>query len=547
MVFLFILYHWLNLLVKEFLFTLNPTQPIFMKSFFLTFLVLFSLHFTLYAQEISKGADFVNEKKFDLREIIGADETGYYTLQTAAQGFSVIFSISKFDRSLVPGKTVPLAPLFNKEELTVESVILSNGKLNLLSSNINKKLKKKILYHQTIDKNSLVLNNDIRQIAEVEFQSFFKGGNILIDKSSDNSRILISCFPPRNDAKPKTVDYLVFDQDMKLQWQKNVTFPKELEGLYYNTRHVTKSGSVVIAPSLLENTIPGYDFSVGANSGYKVLLINKEGIIEKFELNLDKFYGKKIQFKITANDELICTGMYRKDPKALNTSDGIFYFKIDPVSKKVTKTLKEFPIEFITKYLSKKREEDLAKKDDKGKDLGLYDFNITSLHIKKDGGCYYIAEQYEIDKDLQNTGVGDGNTTSSVTFYYRSIVVINFNKEGVLQWMEAIPKVQVSSDNVYLSYVPALYNDELYILFNDHSENQQLWQTGKLKNFTSKDAGCVTLVKLDKTGKQERKVLDKTKAPIFIVPFYKKQLSDKELIFYNGKDDKKWFSSLRFK
>lgn len=518
-----------------------------MRSIFLIFL-LSTIHVNLYSQEVTKGADFVPEKKFDLREIIGSDESGYYTMQTAAQGFSVIYSLSKLDKSLTVVKTVPLSPLLVKEELKVEAVILSNGKMNLFSSLINKKLKKKILYHQTIDKNSLALNSDQKQIAETEFVSFFKGGNILIDKSIDNSRILISCFPARNDAKPKTVDYLVFDQDVKLLWQKNITFPKELEFMYYNTRHVTKGGSIAITPSLLENTIPGYDFSTAdQNSNYKVLLINKEGSIEQFDLVLDKVYGKKIQFRISDNDELICAGMYRKDAKATNTSDGVFYFKIDPLSKKITKTVKEFPIEFITKYLSKKREENLTKKDDQGKDLGIYDFNITSLHLKKDGGCYYIAEQYDTDRDMKNTGVGDGNVTTEVTFYYRSIVVISFHKDGDLQWMESIPKVQVAYDNVYLSFVPVLNKDELYFLFNDHAENQQLWQTGKFKNFTSKEAGCVTLVKLDKTGKQERKVLDKTKAPTFIIPMYKKQLSDTELIFYSGKEDKKWFSSIRFK
>lgn len=519
-----------------------------MKKILLIFL-LFNLGFTSFSQQVKRGPEFVPEKKFELREIIGKDDSGYYFLESAAQGFSLVYSLSKFDKALKLVKTVPLNPKMEKEALSVEKVIFTGGKLYLFSSLTNKKNRKKILYQQTIDPQSLAINQDTKQLAEVEFQGFFKGGNILVDKSSDNSKILISAFPPRDDARPKTVEFMVLDQNMNPQWKNSVTFPKHLEFMYYNSRYVTRNGTIVIAPTILANTIQGTDFSMNAkNNTYKMVTITKEGISGEYDLGMDKLNGKYIQVDIADNGDILCSGLYRNDPKSVAT-DGAFFFRIDPATKKVTKSVKEFPVEFISKYLTKKREEELAKKDEKGKDLGLYDYNKTAMLVKKDGGCYYIAEQFDSDQSYGTQTIGNGKTISNglVKYYYHNIIVISFNKEGVVEWFECIPKRQEAYDDLYSSFVPAIYNDQLYFLFNDHIENHDLWQTGKLKNFTFKEAGCVTLVSLDKTGKQSRKVLDKAAAPLFILPFYRKQFNDSELIYYSGRDENKWFSSVSFK
>lgn len=503
----------------------------------------------LYAQEIKKGTEFVHEKKYRVKEIIGADESGYYVSQISPKGLNVVYSLSKLDPTLKLMKTTALTPVFNKEELSFDNLIFANGKLHLFASSINKKSGKKILYHQTVDKNTFALNNDQKQIAEVAFQGYFKGGNIIVDKSNDNSKILVSAYPPNDDSKPKTVEFMLYDQDMNLQWKNSVTFPKNLAPMATNLKYLTNKGAIVITPAVLTTNLPGIDVTNKTQDGLqKVIVITKEGITGEYDLDMGNLISKKLQFTMADNGNIVCAGLYSKDPKNHDKADGICYFNIDPSTKKVIKTTKEFTSEFITKYLTKKKAEDVTKKEDKGKDVGIYKFDFAMLKIRKDGGAYYMAEQYDVDVDKVGQNVANSSAPQVATYYHRDILVANFNPNGEVEWMEFIPKLQRSFDTKdYSSYVPCLFNDDIYFLFNDHAENQNLWKTGKLKNFTSKDAGCITMVRLGKDARQERTVLDKTKAPLFIIPFYNKQMNENELIFYSGKDDKNWFSSIRTK
>src|SRR5690606_15582769 len=155
---------------------------------------------------------------------------------------------------------------------------------------------------------------------------------------------------------------------------------------------------------------------------------------------------------------------------------------------------------FLTQYKSEKETKKIEKKQEQGKDIEMYQFDLDELIIREDGGAYLIGEQYYVRIVTTTTTTSNGGTITRTNYYYNyhDIIVTSFRPDGSIEWWEKIPKRQVSANDggFYSSYVRAIHNDRLHFIFNDNVENLDTWMTGKLKNYTAGEKGVVTLVSL---------------------------------------------------
>jgi len=145
----------------------------------------------------------------------------------------------------------------------------------------------------------------------------------------------------------------------------------------------------------------------------------------------------------------------------------------------INETRKEFPLDFIVQHASDKAKKKAKKKERKGKEIELYSFSIDEIIENEDATITMIAEQYY----TYTTSYTDanGNTSYTTHYVYGHIVLVKFDIDGAVEWMELIPKRQNTTDGGYYSSyaMMKLENGDLALVFNDNPKNSYYQETGK--------------------------------------------------------------------
>lgn len=240
------------------------------------------------------------------------------------------------------------------------------------------------------------------------------------------------------------------------------------------------------------------------NNSIKIVSVNKESKLND-EYNLmikpEHLFVENIYQIDEMNHQIVCAGTYSKN----NVKDiiGIFAAKID-LDRKNSKPIQYFLFN----------------------ELALNDKNINSgklkpehLNLRYDGGIVIALEYINIDTRTITVPnlYGYYSTNTSTYYYYNDIVIISINPDGIVEWKTILPKEQVSeSDNGYYSSFMVLNTQKnINIIFNERIS-------------TSSD---VIICTVDvETGEWRKKIIDMSRAEIFIVPQYGVQTTPEESI-----------------
>jgi hypothetical protein len=168
-------------------------------------------------------------------------------------------------------------------------------------------------------------------------------------------------------------------------------------------------------------------------------------------------------------------------------------------------------------------EKDFSKMSfDNGKTLGnvpyLGNQTMTDFILLDDGGSYAISEDH--------TSISTTDPTYHQTRYAsdrNNILVTKFNKDGNVEWAQAVKKNQRDwdDDNLnILSYGLGIRNNKLYFLFNDNPKNlQSIGARAEDAGWYDKDA-ALSLVTIAPDGIQKRMMLSSCdkKCKLAIIP-----------------------------
>lgn len=134
------------------------------------------------------------------------------------------------------------------------------------------------------------------------------------------------------------------------------------------------------------------------------------------------------------------------------------------------------------------------------------DFFIRSVVLKKDGGFILVAEDHVTEGSSLNNfnrydylynspysnpyyynyyspysssfyynPFNNGSQNRVLRYYYFNLLILSFNKEGILEWNNVVNKEQYSdSDDSYLSYSSFTVSGVIHFLFNDERSRNQL-------------------------------------------------------------------------
>jgi hypothetical protein len=257
-----------------------------------------------------------------------------------------------------------------------------------------------------------------------------------------------------------------------------------------------------------------------------------------------------MQIGISPKGNILCGGFY--SDQGLYSINGSYFLVYDSDTKELLKeSTKEFGIDFVTEGMTDRQEKKTKKKENKGKDAEMYEYDLDNFIMREDGGGVLVAEQYWVKVVTTTSTDSQGHTHTHTTYhyYFNNIIVISIDPDGEIEWTQKIIKTQhtVNESGYYSSYAMAIVNDKLYFIFNDHPKNLLYTKGARVYSYNRKH-NMVSIVEIDGNGNKNKGILiAEDDLETISVPRISEQVSKDELILYSMKKKYNQFIKLKFK
>jgi len=502
--------------------------------------------------QIKWGKEFSAPKNSTLADIIGYDNSGFYVLKSRYGAFvSSTLSIDRFDKNLNPAKSIELELTENGKTKYFEQLLHLGGRLILFTSFLDQKSKKNSLFVQQVDKKSLMPDNvNKKKLAEIDYHGNSKknSGSFSFRTSNDSSKVLIIYSLPFEYNEPEKFGLLVVDQQMNVLWKKDVTLPYRDELFDIETVKVDNYGNVY-ALGLLYKDKRKAKRKGEANYQYRVISYTDNGETENdYSVSLPDKFLTDMQIGFRANKDIVCAGFYSEN--GTFSIRGTYFLSIDAQTHEIkTKSFKEFDINFITQNMTEREVEKAKKREEKGQEVEMYEYDLDKLIARSDGGAMLIGEQFFVKTVTYTTrGVNGMMSTYTVTYYYyNDIIVVNIDPTGKIDWAVKVPKRQMSTDDggFYSSYAMALNKDKIYFVYNDNPDNLDYSGVGKVSTANVRNQ-VVMVAQVNSKGEMSRKPLSAGIAEVIIRPKVCEQISYSEMVIFGQRKKTQQFGLISF-
>lgn len=505
----------------------------------LAMLLLSILSYGQIKTNIQLGEKSKESKKAHISEIVGSDDSGIYVIKRKGKGLYSInadYFLEHYNKEMTKTNSVELELKEGKKDKNYEFIADYNNKLYLFSSFRNQKIKKKFLFVQSINKNDLSINDDIKKIAEIDFSGKSKrnSGNFNYVISRDKSKLLTYYNLPYDKNENEKFGFHVFDSSLNEIWAKQISLPYEDQLFGVEDYNIDNNGNVHLLGTVF-NEKRRTKRDGKPNYRYENLSYYNNGTeLKKYPIEIEGKFITDMEIAINDDQDIICAGFY-SDEGAFSIK-GSYFLKISKDTKEIiSESYKEFGIDFITQNLTKRKEKKAKRKNAKGKNVELYKYALDDIIIKEDGGAVLIGEQYfvVVTTTTMTNANGGITTTTTYTYHYNDIIVINISPEGEIEWTEKVAKKQRTSNDrgFYSSYITTVVKDKLYFIFNDNVNNLEYKGEGKIETFKKEKNAIITIVEVNAQGKQTKQSLfTKKEAEILARPKVSQQISDNEVI-----------------
>lgn len=483
--------------------------------------------------KLTRGPEYEG-KRSTVQSVIGTTESGLIICRSQKKDLF----LELLSASATVTKSVSLSgQMFQKLEKEFVGGFIIEGNLYLRFSARDKKAKMLYTFIDKYNSETLAFEETVRQ-EEIDLEAsrsvywYGVGLSRALSEYAENgfhisngSKYVVeysSDFDKDKDA-PENLEVTVFDSNMQEVWKKEYEMP------YSNANFAIYK---VIVDDFGNTHLLGKEYPEGRkkakrgqqNYKFHVLsFLDKGGLLKDNVLELDASFITDCTIGITEEQKLLTTGFYSK--KGTFSIDGAYSMLIDLKSQKVLGTnVKEFDKEFIQMGMTDREKKKSDKKEDRGKDLEMPEFQLDHLILMPDGGWVLLAEQFYITVSTYTTTSPNGGTsTRTVTYYhYDDIIAIKMNPKGEIEWNAKIAKNQKSSGYLsILSYVWSYCDGNFQIVYNSAPLSKQ----NDVKMAVINSSGETEITTLMEGGKDE----------LNIHPTYSRKFGTCNMLLYGAK------------
>lgn len=449
-----------------------------------------------------------------LEEVIGNDGEFTYVIRQRKNNQY----LEKIDNELntVESLKIPARKEINGDKHVYSGLYMFHNHICMFTKVTRKEAKESITYMQLINKNSLKFQDTIKEVLRSEYDPEFKivwgnsfNSRILNDMTStyaqktcyisaDNSHLLVYENLAYSNAEWKEkLKVAVYDTTFNKEWEKTIELPYEAKEFTVTSLVLSNDGDLYVygelykigSEKLLSKIKGKTEFT------YRLLAFKENGqVFKNISLELDKKFVTDLRLEIGNDGNPIAVGFY--SDKGLGSIKGAFYMVVDKDQLQITiKKTVQFDNSFIQSNLKQgeKLVSNLKSKTKSGAEMKSYD--LSGVIIKKEGGAILVAEQYYI---IVHTHVrSDGSSTTTTTYIYNDIILVDFDKQGNLMWKTKISKRQTSKNDfgARSSFTMVYSGNKLFFIYNDNPKNENLEKGKAAKSaFSKKIALMITEV-----------------------------------------------------
>ncbi|MFN0275573.1 MAG: hypothetical protein ACKVPJ_07505, partial [Chitinophagales bacterium] len=411
-------------------------------------------------------------KRSTIYDIIGTSSDAFYAVRVDVDFLKAKLTIERYDKNYNVKISEELEMEADGDDLQYENTILFNQKLYVFGSHFSRKEDVEKLYAFEMDPTTLRINPKANLVATIESK---RNSEFSFDISKNEQYLSIVSFPGTDDDNVYAYTINVYAGNLEEKWSDGVKNTYEAYTFYAKRAQVDDAGNVYVMAIKYDESIKV--FKLGKPS-YSYLLIShtEEGEqVDSYKLALRS--GKfivDINFRVMENGTVVCGGFY--SDKFGGGYSGVCFFSFNPATGSFEQEgFKEFDKNELSEFMSERRAE-------KGKDI--YNFDLRDFILREDGGIVMIAEYFTI---VTNTYTStNGTTRTTYTYYYNSLLVANVSPDMSIDWVQAIPKRQITSNDsgYYSSYTSMVTGSDIYVMFNDDAKNlDNLSENDRLANF----------------------------------------------------------------
>lgn len=478
------------------------------------FILIFCISISCFSQKIYEqsavqmlwGEEVMSHHKDKNVQIIGKD-SAYYLL--------VDGEIEKYNQSFELLKSEKIDLMYKKYTQEFEHIEYTDDYLYLFTSYVNRKLKKKFLFVQQIDKNTLKSVKKLQKIAEIPIDYLTNHPNFYF-KSSETTQ-LIYCI--NSIYQQSELSVFVYNEQFEFLWKKeNIEIEKshffKIEDVFIDEEANVHLIGILSKQKFLKKQ----KAKVYQNYSYQLLSFFEQGnTLKKEEISFENKFITNIKMNLNVNNNLLLIGFYLTN----KGKQGTFYVKLN-------KNSHQFVLTKFHKLDQKVFEEGIYEELLTYGHPVIFDYIFKNIHVQKNGEVTLLTEQHYILEETKQK-----SPTKALFFYhyhYNNLLLFHYNIEGELIWKQHIPKHQFSHNDqgYFLSIASLLSNNKLLIVYNDHHKKHSF--------ATLFPKSTITFIKVNlnnghyqKDFFQEIKKLD-----VFLIP-KKHKLFDDELLMLGKK------------
>lgn len=302
-----------------------------------------------------------------------------------------------------------------------------------------------------------------RALEELSENGFYVSGekNYVVDYSSTLSK---------ETKSPETVSMRVYNSSFERVWERDYTLPYANSVFAITEVIVDEAGNTYLVGR--EYRGKGKPRGGSFNYVYHILVFTNNGTqVDDRKIELPGVYVTDLTMGVNARKQVMAVGFYSKTGKE-NTVNGTLALTIDSQSGAfVSQSMKEFDSDFIREGMTRKEEKKADRKESRGEDLDLLQFDLNTLFFSSDGGCVLLAEQRYITTRTITTPnpQGRGVSTQTITLYHADdVIAVKVNPEAEIVWNTKIPKSQVTRyTSALIGYAVSSCADDLILVYNE--------------------------------------------------------------------------------